>query len=149
MQFFKIYEKQPGESIVRTAVPFLLAIGLFAGAIILWVLAQPIARFVTRKLPQDISFGDLSLVDCYSIAFIGIGLLYIASDLPVFLIWGHFLFKTAASTSGDSWKKDVDFYDAAHAIIPFIVGVMLFVNGRSWAVTLAARQLKTTRKENT
>ena len=45
----------------------------------------------------------------------------------------------AATKAGDSWKEGVPWYDVTQAFIPFIVGVVLFVNGRRWAVTLARR----------
>lgn len=120
--------------------PFLIVVGLAASAALLWVFALPIARFVTRSLPQDISFGALSLVDCYSIAFMAVGLFYIASHLPAVLNWTHYLFKTAASSSGNSWKDDVKWYDVWQSYIPFVVGVVLFVNGRRWAAALSIRQ---------
>jgi hypothetical protein len=60
--------------------------------------------------------------------------------LPQVLNWGHYLFKAAASKPGDSWKEGVEWYQVSQAFIPFIVGVVLFVNGRRWAVALARRQ---------
>ncbi len=124
------------------AVPVIMVSGLVVGAILVWVFAVSIARFVTRGVSRDLSFGSLSLVDCYSVAFIGIGLFYIASHFPQVLNWAHFLFTSAASNTGDSWKQGVRGYDISQAFIPFIVGVVLFVKGRSWAVALARRQEK-------
>jgi hypothetical protein len=124
------------------AVPVVMVIGLIAGAILIWVFALSIARFVTRGVSRDLSFGSLSLVDCYSVAFIGIGLFYIASHFPQVLNWAHYLFKAAASQPGDTWKERVQWYDVWSAFIPFVVGVVLFVKGRSWAVVLARLQEK-------
>jgi hypothetical protein len=121
-------------------VPVTMVIGLTMGAILIWVFALPIARLVTRGVSRDLSFGSLSLVDCYSVAFIGIGLFYIASHFPQVLNWAHFLFTSAASSGGDSWKEGVRGYDISQAFIPFIVGIVLFVKGRSWAVALARLQ---------
>jgi hypothetical protein len=123
-------------------VPVVMVVGLIVGAILIWVFALSIARFVTRGVSRDLSFGSLSLVDCYSVAFIGIGLFYIASHFPQVLSWAHYLFKAAASKTGDTWKEGVQWYDVWSAFIPFIMGVLLFVNGRSWAVALARRQEK-------
>ena len=123
-------------------VPIITVIGLIAGAILIWVFALSIARFVTRGVSRDLSFGSLSLVDCYSVAFIAIGLFYIVSHFPRVLNWAHFLFTSAASNSGDSWKEGVRAYDISQAFIPFIVGIVLFVKGRSWAVALARWQEK-------
>jgi len=122
------------------AVPVIMIVGLIAGAVLIWAFALSIARFVTRGVSRDLSFGSLSLVDCYSVAFIGIGLFYIASHFPQVLNWTHYLFKAAASQPGDTWKQGVQWYDVSSAFIPFIVGVVLFVKGRSWAVALAQRQ---------
>lgn len=124
------------------AVPVIMVIGLIVGAILIWVFALSIARFVTRGVSRDLSFGSLSLVDCYSVAFIGIGLFYIASHFPHVLNWAHFFFKAAASQPGDRWKEGVPWYDVSSAFIPFVVGVVLFVKGRSWAVALARAQEK-------
>ena len=122
--------------------PIIMVIGLIVGAILIWVFALPIARFVTRGVSRDLSFGSLSLVDCYSVAFIGIGLFYIASHFPQILNWTHYLFKAAASQPGGTWKEGVQWYDVWSAFVPFVVGVVLFVNGRSWAVALGRRQEK-------
>jgi hypothetical protein len=118
-------------------LPWFVLAALIASAIVLWFLALPIARFVTRGVSINLSFGVMSLVDCYSIAFMAVGLFYISSNLPQVLNWTHYLFKMAASSS--SWKEDVKWCDVSQAFIPFIVGVVLFVNGRNWAVALSRR----------
>jgi len=123
-------------------LPLLVLAVMITAAIFLWFLALPIARFVTRGVSQDLSFGAMSLADCYSIAFMAVGLFYISSHLPQVLNWTHYLFKVAASSSGDRWKEGVQWYDVSGAFIPFIIGVVLFVKGRSWAVALARRQEK-------
>jgi hypothetical protein len=124
------------------AVPVIMTIGLIVGAILIWVFAQSIARLVTRGVSHDLSFGSLSLVDCYSVAFIGIGLFYIASHFPQVLNWAHYLFTSAASSAGDSWKEGVRGCDLSQAFIPFILGIVLFVKGRSRALALARSQEK-------
>ena len=124
------------------AVPVMMLIGLTVGAVLIWVFALSIARWVTRSVSHDLAFGALSLVDCYSIAFMGIGLFYMASHFPQVLNWTHFLFTSAASGSGYSWKEQVKGYDVSQAFIPFIVGIVMFVKGRTWAVSLARWQEK-------
>lgn len=141
LQFLQVYERSPlDDSRSFMVLPWLVLVGLIVAAVLLWRLAQPIARFVTRGVSHDLSFGAMSLVDCYSIAFMAVGLLYISSHLPQVLNWTHYLFKAAASSAGDSWKEGLQWYDVSQAFIPFIVGVVLFVNGRRWAVALARRQ---------
>jgi hypothetical protein len=121
---------------------FIMMTGLIVGGILIWVFALPIARLVTRGISRDLSFGSLSLVDCYSIAFIGIGLFYIARHFPQILNWAHFLFTSTASSSGIPGREGVRGYDISQALIPFIVGIVLFVKGRAWAVALARSQEK-------
>jgi hypothetical protein len=87
------------------AVPALMVIGLIIAAVLIWVFALPVARFVTHGVSCDLSFGSLSLVDCYSVVFIGIGLFNIASQLPQVINWAHYLLKAAASQPGDTWKQ--------------------------------------------
>jgi hypothetical protein len=123
------------------AMPWLIVTGLIGGAIVLWMFAVPIARAVTRDVPADLSLGTLSLIDCYSIVFLGVGLLYIGNNFPQVLNWAHYLIKTAAAHSTADWKDNVKWYDLSQAVIPFIVGIILFVNGRQWAIALGKRQI--------
>jgi len=120
-----------------SVLPWLVLAAMIISAVLLWSLALPIARFVTRGVAHDLSFGAMSLVDCYSIAFMAVGLFYISGNLPQVLNWTHYLFKMAVASS--SWKEEVKWYDVSQAFIPFIVGVVLFVNGRRWAVALSRR----------
>jgi len=122
-------------------LPLLVIVGLIVGAALVWIFTMPIARFVTRGLPLELSFGALSLSDCYSIIFIGLGLYYAATYFPSVLNWTYYLLRTAMSDTGTSWQQGVKGYDVSQAFLPFIVGIILFVNGRKWAVALAHKQL--------
>ena len=113
--------------------------GMFVLPVLLWFLSQSIARLVTRRLPQDISFGAMPLADCYSIAFIGVGLYYIAGYLARVLKLTFHLFKGAAACSGTWWVREVNGATIAQAFIPFIAGILLIVFGRKWAVMLARK----------
>jgi hypothetical protein len=121
------------------ALPWLFLIGLIVAAVALWLYALPIARIVTRGVPVELSFGAMSLIDCYSIVFLTVGLSYIASHLPQVLNWAHYFVKTAASGHGNS-EQPLNGYDISQAFIPFIIGLLLFINGRNWATSLARRQ---------
>ena len=141
LSILRIRDGSPiGESSADLVLPWVMLTGLVLCAVLLWMLALPIARLVTKQVPQEVSLGGLTLADCYSVAFLGVGLLYMANGLPQVLNWGHNLFKMAASTSGDAWKEQVNFYQVAQAFIPFVVGALLFLKGRPWAVALASRQ---------
>jgi hypothetical protein len=124
------------------ALPWLMVTGLTGGAIVLWMFALPIARAVTRDVPADLSLGTLSLVDCYSIVFLGVGLVYMGNHFPQLLYWAQFLIRAAASHSTDDWKKNVKWYDVSQAVIPFLVGIVLFANGRKWAIALGRRPIE-------
>ncbi len=139
---FTEMSRQAGPAVMGSylAVPVFMVIGPIVGAILIWVFALSIARFVTRGVSRDLSFGSFSLVDCYSVAFIGIGLFYIAGHFAQVLNCAHYLFKAAASQPGDTWKQGVQWYDVWSVFIPFIVGIVLFVKGRSWSVALARSQ---------
>jgi hypothetical protein len=140
LRFVRLYEQSPLDgSRPYTVLPWLVLVGLIVAAVLLWFLALPIARFVTRGVAHDLSFGAMSLVDCYSIAFMAVGLFYISSHLPQVLNWAHYFLKTAASGRGGS-ERGASGYDISQAFIPFIMGVVLFVNGRRWAVALARRE---------
>lgn len=139
LHFIQVTEPMSRYSTSYVVVPWLIIVGVIITAVVLWVLAMPIARFVTRGVSNDLTFGAMSLTDCYSIAFMGVGLFYIASHLPQVLNWMHFLLKVAASGTRNS-GDDVLGYDVSKVVITFIVGVVLFLNGRRWAVALAGRQ---------
>jgi hypothetical protein len=137
--YFGLYQRSPIDSAPRF-LPWLVLASVVVCAVLLWFLAVPIARLVTRGVSHDLSFGAMSLVDCYSIAFMAVGLIYISSGLPQVLNWTYYLFKAAATSTGDSWKQKVNWFEVSQAFIPFIVGMILFVKGRCWAVVLARRQ---------
>jgi hypothetical protein len=132
----------PAELDVLLAMPWLIITGLIGGAIVLWMFAVPIARAVTRDVPGELSLGRLSVADCYTIVFLGVGLVYMGNHFPSVLNWVHYLIKAAASHSTADWKENVKWYDVSQAVIPFIVGIVLFVNGRKWGIALARRQLE-------
>lgn len=128
-----------GASFQSVMLPTILCAGMVAVAAVFWFLAARIARLVTRALPQDVSFGSLSLVDCYSLGFVGVGLFYISSYLAPVLRCSHFLFMTATSSEGSASADQVDWYKVMQATTPFLLGVALFVKGRRWAVALARK----------
>jgi len=139
LQLLRLHEPTPFD---LPLVVWLIFGVLLAWSILLWIFALPIARLVTRRLPQDISFGAMPLADCYSIAFIGVGLYYIAGYLARVLKLTCHLFKGAAACSGTWWVREVDGSAIAQAFIPFVAGILLFIYGREWAVMLARKHEK-------
>lgn len=116
----------------------LIAVFIVA-AVLLWFLAPAIARLVSRGVPQDISLGILSLADCYSVAFMGVGLMFIGSRVPQAITWAHYLLRTTVSNSTELWNQQLKWYDVVQVAIGLTIGIVLFVNGRNWAVALARR----------
>jgi hypothetical protein len=138
-QLLKLYQSSSAsQSPVETAVPYLVPLVIFTVALLLWLFALPVARFVTRELSEHVEIGALTLADCYSVAFVGFGLYYSLGSLPQVLAWSHFLLKEIASTSGDSWKEELT-YEVLGVFIKFVLGLLLFVKGRKWALALASR----------
>lgn len=128
------------EAQLLVALPWLIILGLLLSAVLLWVIALPVARLVTRNVAQEISLGALTLADCYSTAFLLIGLYHIVDNFSAVLSWSHFVFVTAAPGSGTAWREDVNFYEVFGSFVPFVVGVVLVVKGRRWAGRLAGGQ---------
>ena len=126
---------------IAHAMPlYLLGFGIAVLSAMLWKFAARIARLVTRQLPQDISFGVLSLIDCYSIAFIGMGVLFLGSNLPLIVINGFYIFMTAANSHGPEWMAKINFYKVSEPIMQFVIGLLLFLNGRTWAKAVSVKQ---------
>ncbi len=149
LRYLQVYGASAGDgsgSFLAVSWPFIAAIIICAA--LFWVMALPIARFVTRGVSQDISFGSLSLIDCYSVAFIGVGVFYMAGYLPELLNWAHYFLRTAASKPqfDDNTSSP---YAVSRTIMSFIFGVILFVNGRRWAVALARKQGETSSPNRT
>ena len=122
-------------------VYILIIAALITGAFMLWSLAHPIAQRITSGLPLELSFGALSRVDCYSITFLGVGAWLVAVYFSQVLNWSHYLFRIAAvgEAAGEESFSQVNGYDVSNSIIPFVIGIVLFLNGRKWAHRVAAR----------
>ena len=119
----------------------LVVVGLLFGAVMLWVWAMPIARFITRGMAPELSLGALTLADCYALVFVGLGLFYAVGYFAPVLNWTHYLLKMEASRADNSWKQQMSWYDVSRAFITFILGIILIVNGRKWAVALANKPI--------
>jgi hypothetical protein len=123
-------------TLLMTFVAMTVALALLG---VLWVVSGKIARLVMRKVPEEISFGQMSLLDCYTIAFVGIGLYFLALNVSPILNWGVYLLKLASASPGATWTDQVNFYTVADFGISFVVGLVLFLNGRRWARSMAFR----------
>jgi hypothetical protein len=118
-------------------------VGLIGSAILLWVFSVFIAGMVTSDVPPEFSIGSLTLADCYSIAFMGVGLGLIGSHFSGVLTWSYYLIRMASIHPAETWKEQVNWSNVLQGFVPFIIGIILFVNGRKWAIALARRQAET------
>lgn len=117
---------------------FLVFIG---AAVFLWILALPLARLITRRIPMDFSPVNLVLADCYTLAFVVLGLFCIVDNLPEVINSAYHLI-VVVSDFGSCWRGRIAFNQILYAFTPFIVGIVLFIKSRSLAVALAKRQEK-------
>ena len=142
LMIMQMYKHLPTDYL-SLSTEFTVVGGMFICTVILWGFALPIARLVTRRMPQDISFGTVSLADCYSIAFMGIGLFYSIGHMAMVLHRTCSLFKKVAFCYKYSWIEELSDFHIAQEFVPFIIGIVLFVNGRKWAVALAKKHTVT------
>ena len=126
-------------------VYILFIAALITGAFMLWSLALLIAQRITSGLQHELSFGALSRVDCYSIAFLGVGAWLVAVYFSQVLNWSHYLFRLAAvgEAAGEESFSQVNGYDVSNSVIPFLIGIILFLNARKWAHRVAERDERT------
>ena len=108
-----------------------------SGAVLLWIYAAPISKLITRNVSPDLSTFSLSLVDCYTIVFVGLGLYHISTTVPSVLYWSYNVFSAAVKERGDKWFELVSELELWRVYVAFIIGVVLVIKGRSWSTKLA------------
>jgi hypothetical protein len=129
------YHQSPEDA--PPVIAWALVGGLMLGAILLWVLALPVARLVAKGLPFELSLGDLSLADCYSIAFTVLGLFYVVSHLAPVWNWLWFMLQSLIHGPRFPWNDRMQGYKIATAFLPFIAGLLMLIKRRKWALRLA------------
>ena len=110
---------------------------LMLGAILLWTLALPVARIVAKGVPYEFSLGEMSLADCYSLAFVVLGVIYIVSHLTGVWNWTWFALQSLIHGPRFPWNDRAQGYQISRVFIPFIVGIVLVLKRRKWALKLA------------
>lgn len=140
LTFAGIYQRSAEDS--SMAIGWVFVASLILGAIFLWVLALPLARLIARGVPGDLSFDNLTLADCYSIAFVGIGLVYIVGHAAGVWNWTtfflHSLIHGPRSPFGDRSRG----YEVANIFIPFIIGILLVFKRRTWSRAFAGKDVQ-------
>lgn len=143
LMIMQMYKHLPTDYL-SLSTEFTVVGGMFICTVILWCFALPIAKLATHRLPRYLSLGTVSLVDCYSIAFIGMGLFYSIGHLAAVLHRACSLFKKAAFCYKYSWIEELSSFYIAQEFIPFIIGFFLFLYSRKWAELLAKKHTATT-----
>jgi hypothetical protein len=138
--FAGVYQR-PADDASMT-VGWALVASLTLGALLLWFLALPTARLVARSAPGDLSFDNLTLADCYSIAFVGIGLVYIISHAAGVWNWTTFFLHSLIHGPRSPFADRSRGYEVANIFIPFIIGILLIVKRRKWSVALAGKRVE-------
>jgi hypothetical protein len=100
---------------------------LSLGGILLWFLALPAARLVARGVPGDISFGNLTLEDFYSLGFTALGVVYIVRHSAGALNWMTYFLRWLVHHEYTPWNEPGRGYQIMSVFIPFIVGILLVV----------------------
>ncbi|HEY2081366.1 MAG TPA: hypothetical protein VGI88_01170 [Verrucomicrobiae bacterium] len=111
--------------------------GLLLGGILLWLLALPAARLVARGVPGDLSLDNLTLADCYSLAFTGVGLVYIVSHLAGVWNWTMYFLRWIFHRQYIPWSDPNRGSQIMSIFIPFIAGIVMVLLRNKWARTLA------------
>ena len=130
-----IYQRPADDAPVSIA--WALVGALFLGGILLWLLALPIARLVARGVPGDISFDNLTLADCYSFAFAGLGLVYIVSRSAGVWNWTMYFLRWLFHHQYVPWDDPGRGYQITNTFIPFIAGILLVVTRKKLARIMA------------
>ena len=120
---------------IRIAWAMVAALSL--GGILLWFLALPAARLVARGVPGDISFGNLTLEDCYSLGFTGLGVVYIVRHFASALNWMTYFLRWLFHHEYTPWNEPGRGYQIMSVFIPFIVGILLVLMRKKLARIMA------------
>jgi hypothetical protein len=119
------------------AAPVLLFV-LAAG---LWILAHPVARFVSRGVDIPVSIGSLSRSDLYSFAFVFLGLFFILSSFADVINWIHY-FATAPSDNPRHAPRGDNFYQLTRPCLTLALGLVSLLGAPSWTKKLVAYDQK-------
>jgi len=110
---------------------------LFLGGVLLWSLAVPVARLVARGVPGDISFDNLTLADCYSLSFVGLGMVYIVGHSAGAWNWTMYFLRWLFHRQYTPWSDPGRGYEIMGIFIPFTAGILLVLMRKKLAHMLA------------
>jgi hypothetical protein len=133
--FAGIYQRPADEA--PMTIGWGLVGGLLLGGVLLWLLALPLARLVARGVPGDLSLDNLTLADCYSLAFTGVGLVYIVSHLAGAWNWTMYFLRWMFHRQFIPWADPNRGAQIMSIFIPFIAGIVMVLMRNKWARALA------------
>jgi hypothetical protein len=138
--FAGVYRRSADDS--SMTIGWMFVGSLMLGALLLWFLALPIARLIAHGVPGDLSFDNLTLADCYSIAFVGIGLVYIVSHAAGVWSWTTFFLHSLIHGPRYPFGDPARGYEVANIFIPFIIGILLVLKRRKWSRVFAGKEVQ-------
>jgi hypothetical protein len=100
--------------------------------------APSIANAITKD-SSSITLGALSVADCYTVGFVVVGLYYLVLYLPSGVGWIFYFLKSALSTQGTEWRRNLQIRGFLEVIGWLVAGYFLLLNARTWALALARK----------
>jgi hypothetical protein len=110
-------------------------------AIVLWVLARAVARFVSRGVDTIVNVGRLSRSDLYSFAFVFLGLFFVLSSVGDVINWMHY-FATGASVDPLRNTRVQSLYQLTRPFLTFAAGLVSLLGAPHWTRKLVNREQK-------
>jgi hypothetical protein len=117
-------------------ITFIPSFALLLFAVIGWVIAPLLSRFITSKYDAPIAVSGLSLQDLYSFSFVFLGLYFVLGSLGDVLNWLHYSFMVAVAHDFDPERKK-SLYGLSKPLITMIAGFICLASGKRWAKKLS------------
>jgi hypothetical protein len=106
-------------------------------AIFLWIVAPPVARFVSRDFDTTVSVGSLSRSDLYSFAFVFLGLFFILSSFADVINWIHYFTLSHEDPRHD--PRIQSFYQLTRPCLTLAAGLVSLLGAPRWTKKLLSR----------
>jgi hypothetical protein len=126
------------------ATPSMWVAGLVFGiailiAVMLWLLAGPLARWITRGHDSSLDCGSLTPIHLYTAIFLVVGLYFAIDSLGPALTWLHYSLRQSSSGGQLSLEQKANFYSLFKYLMRLALGLALIFNGRRFAAKLMKR----------
>jgi hypothetical protein len=117
------------------AFKFIPPFVMFLFAVIAWIIAPFLSRFIAGKYDAPIAISGLSLQDLYSFGFVFLGLYFILSSMGGFLYSFFYSLTIAASHDFDPERKK-SLYENLRPSVTMVAGFISLTYGKIWAKKL-------------